>query len=86
MVRLFGRCVARRGGQPVPKHVGYDDEVLLGVEGRPGRHQCLVLGVLGPIEGGHDDHVVARGVELPVGLVGDLGLAQRESGLENHFL
>src|SRR5215207_2581881 len=78
------RSVARRAREPVAEHVRDDDEVLGGVEGHALADQPLVVPVATRVPRWVHDRIGLVGIEVAVGLVGELRVAQRRTALEHH--
>ena len=76
------RRVAGRRGEAVAEEVGEDDEVALRVEHPRGRHVALVARVAAGVVARDEDRVIARRVQRPEGLVGQLGVRQHRARLQ----
>ena len=77
------RRVARRGGQPVAELVDDDDEIFGWIERPARRDQPFEVVMLRAVGGGVDDDVGFRGVERAVRLIGELGVAVGQPGLQH---
>ena len=79
------RCVARRRREAVAEHVDRHDEVSA-PDRAPAPPLCSprCARACPCIEGGHDDRVVATGVQRAVCPVSELGFRQRDAGLQGY--
>ena len=77
--------VARRRRQAVAEHVDDDDELPRGIDRAALREHQLAVGMMGGVERGDEDDVVARRVQPAVRFISQLRLPQRRSRLKREI-